>query len=86
MIFKQADSGFDFSFKRNTDTPDKIQSVIDAETKIGSGVGSVENDLLAKKSKSVPDAKRSAADYLVLATNSWSSKKLIDGITYVKGD
>ena len=84
MMFKQSEAGIEFSFRRNIDTPKKIQSAIEVGAEIDQGISSVRGVKLLQETMNTLDAKRSAADYLVLATNSWKAANYIEGIAFAQ--
>jgi tetratricopeptide (TPR) repeat protein len=84
MIFKQSDDGFEFRISRNIDTPEKIKLAIDVDSEIDKGITSNKSVKLVKETKDTPDARRSAADYLILATDNWKSGNYIEGIAFAQ--
>jgi tetratricopeptide (TPR) repeat protein len=84
MIFKKSDDGFEFSFRRNIDTPEKIKRAINVDSEIDKGITSDKSVKLVQETKDTPDAKRSAADYLILATDNWKAGNYIEGIAFAQ--
>ena len=84
MMFKQSDAGFEFSFRRNIDTPEKIQRAINVDSEIDKGNTSDESVKLIQETKDTPDSKRSAADYLILATDNWKAGNYIEGMAFAQ--
>ena len=84
MMFKQSNAGFEFSFRRNIDTPEKIQLAINVDSEIDKGNTSDKSVKLIQETKDTPDSKRSAADYLILATDNWKSGNYIEGMAFAQ--
>jgi Flp pilus assembly protein TadD len=72
------------SLERNIDTPEKIQSAISTARELDRGKTSKASEQLIEDTKAIPELKRSAADYLVLATDHWRVGHVIEGITYAQ--
>ncbi|MCH9021386.1 MAG: hypothetical protein IID32_01310, partial [Planctomycetes bacterium] len=84
FTFKRTGKGTEFSFTRNTETQEKTKAAITATTEIEADKVSEQTEQLVEDTKEIIDAKRSASDYLILATDNWKSKDYIEALTFVQ--
>ncbi|MDH3997289.1 MAG: tetratricopeptide repeat protein [Desulfuromonadales bacterium] len=84
LVLEQTADGFKLDLCRNVDTPEKIEAHLQAAAEINKGDKSAATHEIVQEIAETPDAKRSAADYLVLATTSWKQAHYIDGLAYAQ--
>lgn len=83
LMFKSA-NGSEMSIQRSTDTPEKLQAAIKVVKEANQGMIGDQSKKLFDEAEATPEAKRSAVDYLLLATEHWKSGDYLDGLTFAQ--